>query len=390
MRWQRLLRSAAAVVGAAAVGCESTPALHSAEFGVPPAVLVQSAPDPGGARMQKSDGAERTITPTGLRRAAEPAPAGQLVTQIRAVVNGAPIFDDEVREAGLAQRAAIRGLSGDEYKREEKKINVAILEQLIERELLVRDATTKLKKTHQEKVLDKINEEADGQFQRWVAESLKKFKSEDEFKAYLKAMGTSYDGQKRLRERMLLAEEYLRSNILHAVERASGHMECLDYYKTHPEEFMRPDSVEWQDIFIDAAKYPSREAAARAAETVAAQAKAGGDFLRLCQEHDNGLAKTKKGAGIGTRREDVSPPEAAAVLFGLRDGQVGPVVPVREGFHVVRLVKREHAGIAPFDEKLQAAVRDKLRNEVYARESKRFLEDLKAPPTLIERIPYAP
>ncbi|HEX5270714.1 MAG TPA: hypothetical protein VFW33_09520, partial [Gemmataceae bacterium] len=48
MQWQRLL--SAAVVGAAAVGCESSPSLHASDVGAP--ALVQPA---GAARAQKAD-----------------------------------------------------------------------------------------------------------------------------------------------------------------------------------------------------------------------------------------------------------------------------------------------------------------------------------------------
>ena len=47
------------------------------------------------------------------------------------------------------------------------------------------------------------------------------------------------------------------------------------------------------------------------------------------------------------------------------------------GFHVVRLVKRQHAGRMPFDEKVQKQIRDKLRNQVFQREMKRLVDSLK-------------
>ena len=50
------------------------------------------------------------------------------------------------------------------------------------------------------------------------------------------------------------------------------------------------------------------------------------------------------------------------MLWQLRDGQVGPLVELPTGFHVIRLVKRTHAGVLPFnDEKVQKQIRDKLR-----------------------------
>jgi hypothetical protein len=253
-------------------------------------------------------------------------------------------------------------------------------------------AKKQLAKANKKDVLEKVDEEADAQFERWVKQARAGFPSDEAFRKYLQERGTSFEGQKRMRRRMYLADQYLHSNVMRYVDRATGHQETYDYYRAHPEEFQRTDSVQWQDVFIDAGdqrKYPTRADAQRKAQELQAQAKAGGteDFVRLCQQYDDGLAKTKKGAaGLGTRREDISPPEAAAVLFQMRDGDVGPIVSVPAGFHVLRLVKRTHAGMAPFDDEVQKAIREKLRNEVYVRESKRFMDELKES-AHIERMP---
>jgi parvulin-like peptidyl-prolyl isomerase len=362
MQWQRLLRSAAAVVGAVAVGCESAPLVRAADPGVPPAAQAQSiAPAP----------------------APDPLRGGRAVVTVRALVYGVPIFDDEVMEAAMSQLAGTRATEEDF-----KKVKAAVLEQLIERELLVREATHKLQMAKKQDVLAKVQEEADEQFQLRVKKLRARFKSDEEFSAFLKAQGTSLEEQKRIQRRITIAQEYLRSNVMSKLERCCGRQEVYDYYRNHPEEFQRVDSVQWQDVFIDASQYPTRQAAYRTAEDLAARAKAGGsdDFVRLCEQYDNGLAKTKKGAGIGSRREDVSPPEAAAVLFEMRDGDVGPIVTVPAGFHVIRLVKRTQAGMAPFDQEVQKAIKEKLRNEAYVRESKHFLDELKAG-AHIERFP---
>jgi parvulin-like peptidyl-prolyl isomerase len=382
MHWQRLLSSAAAVVGAAAVGCESAPSLRAADNGLPPTALVRPAAAPGEARMQKADPVTRTSLDTA------PAP-GKVVATVRALVNGVPIMEDEVMDAALSQLATIHNpASEEEYKAEVKKVKAAALEQLIERELLVKEAEHKLKLAKKEDVLKKVEQEADDQFNQRIKKVRANFKSDEEFDVFLKARGTSLEEQKRINRRVVLAQQYMQSNVMRPVDRRCGHLEIYEYYKSHPEEFQHTDSVQWQDIFIDASKHPNRQDAYRLAEDLAARARAGGadDFLKLCEQYDNGLAKSKKGAGLGTRREDVTPPEAAAVLFEMRDGDVGPIVTVPAGFHVIRLVKRTHAGLAPFDTETQKAIKDKLRNEIYAVESKRFLENLKKGAN-IERIP---
>jgi parvulin-like peptidyl-prolyl isomerase len=374
MQWQRLLSSAAAFAAAAAVGCESSPSLRAAEPGQPPTALVQPAGSSGTARAQKVD--VPPVTRTSLN--SPPAP-GRVAVTIRALVNSVPIMDDEVLEAAAPQLVQVQGDSAEQVKAEVKKIKTAVLEQLIERELLVQDATNKLKKANKMDVLKKVEAEADEQFNLRIKKIRAGFKSDDEFNAFLKARGTSLEEQKRINRRVVLAQQYLSSNIMGAVDRVCGHQEVYEYYKGHPEEFQRGDSVQWQDIFVDASKYPDRQAAYRQAEELVARARAGGDddFVKLCGQYDNGLAKTKKGAGLGTRREDVAPREAAAVLFELRDGDVGPIVTVPAGFHVIRLVKRTHAGLAPFNDETQKAIKEKLRNEAFALESKRFMDELK-------------
>jgi parvulin-like peptidyl-prolyl isomerase len=384
MQWQRLLRSAAAVVGAAAVGCDSAPSLRAAD---PPAAVAQ----PAAARLQKPDAGGKTVTQTSLSTTTDTLHGGRLVASARAIVNGAPILDDEITEAALGPLATINPASPT-YDSDVKKIKAAALEQLIERELLIKEATTKLTKAGKKDVLEKVYEEADGQFERWVKQARSGFPSDEAFKKYLLEKGTSFEGQKRLRRRIFLADQYLHSNVMRYVDRGTGHREVYDYYLAHPEEFQRTDNVQWQDIFIDAGdqkKYATRADAQRKAQELQTQAKSGGteDFVHLCHQYDDGLAKTKKGAaGIGTRREDISPPEAATVLFQLSDGQVGPIVGVPAGFHVLRVVKRTHAGLAPFDDEVQKQIKDKLRNEIYARESKRYLEELKRN-AHIERMP---
>ena len=52
------------------------------------------------------------------------------------------------------------------------------------------------------------------------------------------------------------------------------------------------------------------------------------------------------------------------------------------GFHVIRLVKRDYAGLVPFNEKTQGEIRRKVQMLVMERESKRLVTDLKRKATI--------
>ena len=52
------------------------------------------------------------------------------------------------------------------------------------------------------------------------------------------------------------------------------------------------------------------------------------------------------------------------------------------GFHVLRLVQREFAGLQPFDDKTQSEIRRKLTNLIADREYKRIVKELRRKATI--------
>jgi parvulin-like peptidyl-prolyl isomerase len=175
--------------------------------------------------------------------------------------------------------------------------------------------------------------------------------------------------------------EYVRSRNFPQVERYTSHQEIVTYYHDHPSEFQAVDNVKWQDIFIDASRYRSRDEARNFADQVAARARAGDDFNQLLK-FDNGDSSYRNGEGFGQRRGEIKPIEAEPILFNLKDGEVGPIIEMPTGFHVIRLVKRQYAGLIPLDQKTQEEIRRKLQNLVADRESKRLLAELKQKATI--------
>jgi hypothetical protein len=201
-------------------------------------------------------------------------------------------------------------------------------------------------------------------------------KSEDEFREFLKTQGVSLDMLRRQWERNFMMTEYLRNRIHSYIDQV-GPQQILEYYDKHPEEFQRPDAVQWQDLFVLADdKFPTRADAHRLAEQLAQRARGGEDFAKLAEKYDNGDSSFRKGDGIGAKRGEIKPPQAENVLFQLKDGETA-VVELEKGFHVVRLVKRDNAGQTPFDERTQKQIKEKLTNETAQVEMKRIVNKLK-------------
>jgi hypothetical protein len=309
--------------------------------------------------------------------------ATQVCASIRAVVNGKVILNEEVRGACLQHiRESLRTASASERATVQKEILTKALEVLVEWELLNQDIELRSKSPQMKKFLEKMTEAADKDFDRTI-KGLKSgigLKTDEEINEWLQQQGVSLEGMRRQKRKQLIAEEYLRQMVMPFVDRI-GHYEIVEYYLSHPEEFQLTESVQWQDLMINASRYKSREEARQAAQQLVKRLDSKEDFLKLAELYDPHGFQFTRGDGEGQKRGQIRPREVEATLFTLRDGQAA-VVEMPNGFHVVRMVKHTHPGRMPLDEKLQMQIRDKLRNEVGLREQRQFLARLKSRATI--------
>lgn len=253
-----------------------------------------------------------------------------------------------------------------------------ILEQFIDRELLYQDAIRKIESANP-KVLKKIKEAAKKEFEKEVQKKRRDANiTEETFQEVLRRQGMTMASWERMEERKFIANEYLLSRIMPIVKKGTGRTDLKEYYDTHLNEFLRVDSVQWQDMFIAAGtpKHPTQADARRHAEELVDRLKKGEPFTSLLQ-YDDGLSHLRQGEGFGKRRGEIQPSELERWLFEMRDGEVCPPIAIDTGYHIVRLVKRDYAGQIPFNEETQRIIANKLRNEIFEREVKRVLYDLR-------------
>ncbi len=372
-RWQGLVALAAGLVVAGCGSMPERPALYGgpAQFSFPGPALAAEAL----ARAQKPEtgGPVRQVSTAGAARPAVNF-RGEEAARIAAIVNGEAVLMEEV------EIAAAQVLANARTEAQRAEALKTSLNEVIDREVVLQDAFARLSKGPGAKFLDKLKEVAREEFERqWMQPFMRSthLGSEEELKGFMRSHDMPFEAFRRQWERRFLFREYIRQRVEPSLNRV-GHEQIVEYYEKHPEEFKVEDKVEWQDLFIAAAQHPTREDARKLAAVLAERVGRGEDFARLANEFDNGDAKFRGAEGQGSKRGEIRPSEAEVVLFQLRDGQVGPLVELPTGFHVIRLVKRTHAGTLPFnDEKVQKQIRDKLRGEVFEREMKRIIGDLR-------------
>jgi parvulin-like peptidyl-prolyl isomerase len=335
-------------------GAPSSPPVKTAPPGIisaPPLSNVAIPPPPG----SESSGAQ--LASLRSNRATHAA--------VRAWVNGRPIFDDEVLlQLEMTNPDAPRGVSGEKITQAYNKT----LTSIIELEIAYQDAVKKLEKGNP-KALEKLKEMVHQEYEK-QSRGIRKAVSDDKFQEIAPTF-------RRQLERQFIGMEYIRSRIYGQVN-SIGYLEVKDYYDAHLNEFQKIESVKWQHAFIAVnAQRPTLADARRFGESLLDQVRRGADFETIAK-FDDGDSKTRNSVGFGSRKGEIQPAELEMYLFEMKDGQIGPIVEISTGVHLFRLVQRDPGGQIPLNDPVQAQIKNKIRNQIFEREFKRFVQDLKS------------
>lgn len=373
-RWPgRLFKLSLVGWGLIALGCQAGPSLGTRTAAATPdfpALLASAGTAPPLSRGQKPEPRPNLLN----IQATDPGSSEARGARVRAVVNDQAILDEEVYAAAYSM------LPGARTEVEKAEILNAKLNEIIDREVVLQDAEAKLGNKAGGKFIRELKRVATQEFEKqWLYKLMaaNKYTDVKAFKEFCAQSGMSVDLIQRQWERGFIAMEYLRGRIEPNINRISNR-EVMTYYDRHPEEFRVEESLEWQDLFIATARFPTREAARQFAESLVARLRQGQSFVELSKQYDHGDSSLRENSvGLGRKRGEIRPVEAEPVLLSLKEGEVGPLVEMESGFHIVKVLKKTEAGREPFDDKVQRKIRDRLRGEVFQREMKRMVNDLK-------------
>lgn len=284
------------------------------------------------------------------------------------------ITDQEVRESVWQRNEELARYDGREREAKTKELYTAALRRAIERELILDEMYGKLKKANKGNVIDEIKDAAAQETERQLRFIKKQIgiKSDEDFTTFLRIQGLTVQVLRRQYEREAMARQYVTSMLKEKGRRASL-ADVRDYYDKHPKEFATKDSVKWQHVFVSANKHG--QAAAQRAEAIRQAAANGQDLGALSKQYDDGLAGAQNGLGVGERGGEIAQDLEATVL-GLKPGELSAVIQTPTGYHIVKVLEREYAGVRPFDQTVQNAIRDKLDGQFYEADRAKMVEDL--------------
>jgi peptidyl-prolyl cis-trans isomerase SurA len=314
---------------------------------------------PGGVRVAISKsiavaGLLAVACVAGCNRQAQHSP------DVWAVVNGKEIHKDEV-EKYYRTRINPEGQAPSQEEALSLKLNV--LDELINNEILIERAK-------------KLNLEAsDGEVEDKFTE-LKSPYTEDEFQRQLKERGVSVDDLKRDLRRQLSIQKLLNREVVAKISITD--QDVAEFYNANKAQFnVAEPQFRIAQIVVTPRKEPqirnrknddaTNEAEAqRKVKMLMDRLNSGADFAQLAMDYSEDMNSAATGGDMGYVPESAlnqSDPALKKLVLGLKPGQVGPPIQLKEGYRILKLITRESPGLRGLAEpQVQQTIRDTLRN----------------------------
>jgi len=240
-----------------------------------------------------------------------------------------------------------------------QQIRKRVIEQLMVEELLTQKEKQSNIDVNQSELDQQINEQA-------AQQNL----TLDEFKALLKAYGTSFsDYQQGVRKRLMFEKlmdmEFAAQNLQKPTDE-----QAKAYYDENIQQFSEPEKIHTKHILIKPGdsndpNQAGRQARAKAQELLK-KIKAGESFEELAKQH-SACPSGKDGGDLGMQPKGAFVPEFDKAAFALKPGQVSDIVRTSFGYHIIKLVEHTDANTISFSqakEQILKALADKQKKQL--------------------------
>ncbi len=290
----------------------------------------------------------------GAQEPAVPRDTTVALDRVIAVVGDQPITQYDLQERMLAMQQA-PNFRAPQTEAEYQKLVQDVMGQLIDEEILVQKAAH-LK-------IEITDNELASQVDRQLRDVRSRFASDAEFRAELAKAGLGSPEEYR----RFLMDQMRRSELQRRVidkMRQDGRIPPVNVREDEVEEAFnrsraslprRPATVTFRQIVVAPRPSDKARAVARAkADSLLAEIKAGAEFERVAKRESADSGSREQGGDLGWNRRGVMVPEFERWMFGLRPGELSPVVETVHGFHIIRVdrvqpgeVKSRHILVKP-------------------------------------------
>lgn len=276
---------------------------------------------------------------------------------------------------GVQQRLQAVDPSQPPSEQEIRMVAYSVLQELIERSIVVQEAKRELKKPEAIKMVMADAEKS------WREEELspmlRKYSATNEYelKEKLKEHDVSLDEMRDTYCKHHLSQSFMKAKI--GPKMTVSLPEMREYYMDHLHDFDRPAQIVWREVVIDFDKCKTRTEAHAKAEAALARLRRGEDFAKVASAESHGPNKAKGGlwetspGGYGVDAVNTA-------LDTLALGQISQIIEAPASYHIVRVERRRAAGPASFAEvEVQDKIKNTIFNEKIRRETSGFIAKLR-------------
>lgn len=291
------------------------------------------------------------------------APAAPAAPKSAAVVNGTEIPTKILdTEMGLEQQKML--YSGQQISASQMpEFKKAILEKLIDRELLFQASAKEGVKVEDAKVEEQISQ------------IKKQFPDEKTMEKTLADKGITLEEIRGQIKKSMAVEGLIKTKFEAGVTVDDSKADA--FYKEHADKFKKPDAVKASHIL---AKCDKNDAAGckKAEDKIKDLRKKisdGGDFAALAKANSDCPSK-EQGGDLGEfgKGQMVKPFEDAA--FAMKPGDLSQPVKTDFGWHIIKVTGKTAAGVIPFAE-VKDQIKNMLKNKDVSAKIRTYLEEMK-------------
>lgn len=200
------------------------------------------------------------------------------------------------------------------------------------------------------------------------------YESAAEADADLRKQGTSLGTQERMFVESAVAQQYMQGETDRDPEIAIPDMKF--YYKENAEKYKRKSRARWEQLTVLFSKFDSKQEAYAAIVKMGNEAYFGGNVQavakRLSQEP---LAEDNAGLHDWTFKDSLASDVLDQKIFSLPLNKLSQIIEDANGYHIVRVLEREPAGMVSFAE-AQDKIREVLKDRELAKQQKNLLTKL--------------
>jgi peptidyl-prolyl cis-trans isomerase D len=148
--------------------------------------------------------------------------------------------------------------------------------------------------------------------------------------------------------------------------------EIENYYQTNPEKFIQPKRIKVRHILLkaDPKDAEGMTKARQKAESIREEASKGKDFSRLAKQYSEDPGTKDRGGDLGFISKGQVVPEFEEAAFGLKTGEISPVIQTAFGLHILKVDEIQEQKTDPLDK-----VKGQIQTFLQTRQAREIAHD---------------